>query len=373
MIDRKPIARTARAVREILRRFGRIGRAEFARQRSSVGARDLATILASLSAVHAEARNWVVHDSRAGEPELMFIGPRGSLPAAIVRVARSSPGRSGLVRAREALEALHVRLAPSTSVAGVIPKILAYGELDGAAWLAEGAFSGRSGRELLSDPVRRRAVLEETANAIDAIHAATARETVVGDTEIARWVTDRVRVVSELGTGTNVWRASSGALAALTRIAASVEAAIRGRTVTTSWIHGDLWPANVLLGGAAGAHLGIVDWDSAEPDELPLQDHLHLAISSRRIVDRKDLGTVVADLLGGVPWTLEDRIALGGCAGASPHGPDLLTEGRGGLPSATALWLYWLRFVESNLARHPELAADRTWVAGNIERVLLCA
>jgi Phosphotransferase enzyme family len=365
LIDRKPIARPARAVREILRRFGRIGRAEFAALRSSVGARDLATILASLSAVHADARTWVVHDRRAGEPELMFIGPRGGLPSAIVRVARSSPGQSGLARAREALQALHVRLAVTPSVARVIPTILAYGELEGASWLAESAFSGRSGRELLSDPVRRRAVLEATAIAIDAIHAATARETVVGDTEIARWVTDRVRVVSELQTGTNVWRASSGTLAALTSIASSVEARIRGRPMTTSWIHGDLWPANVLLGSDAGAQIGIVDWDSAQPDELPLQDQLHLAITSRRIVNHKDLGTVVADLLGGGSWTLDDRIALGGRAGASPHGPDLLTEGRGGLPSATA--------VESNLARHPELATDRTWVAGNVERVLLCA
>lgn len=357
----------------MLRRFGRIGRAEFARQRSSVGARDLATILASLSAAHADPRKWVVHDRRAGEPELMFIGPQGGPPSAIVRVARSLSGRLGLARAREALEALHVRLVPSPSAAGVIPTILGYGELDGASWLAEGAFSGRSGRELLSDPVRRRAVLEATAIAIDAIHAATARETVVGDTEIARWVTDRVRVVSELGTGTNAWRAGPGALAALASIASSVEAAIRGRTVTTSWIHGDLWPANVLLGGDAGAHIGIVDWDSAEPDELPLQDQLHLAITSRRIVDHKDLGTVVADLLGGVPWTLDDRIALAGRAGASPHGVDLLNAGPGGLPSATALWLYWLRFVESNLARHPELAANRAWVAGNVEHVLFCA
>jgi hypothetical protein len=370
LIDRKQVARPVRSVREILRRVGRVGRAELGRQRPSVGARDLTTILAAVSAVHVDARTWVALDRRAGEPELVFIGLEGSPPSAIVRVARSPAGRSGLARAQRALEALRAQAAGLPATASALPTILAHGDVDGASWLAEVAFSGRSGQELLSDPVRRRAALEATAAAIDAVHAATARETVVGDAEIARWVGNRVRMIGELRAGTNTQLAGREALEG---IASSVELAILGRTVTTTWIHGDLWPANVLIDDAAEPHVGIIDWDSAEPDELPLQDHLHLAITSRRIVAHKDLGAVLGDLLRGAPWTPDDRIALGRGSGAASGWPEVAIDDPTGLPSATALWLYWLRFVESNLARHPELGADRGWVAANVEHVLLCA
>ena len=51
----------------------------------------------------------------------------------------------------------------------------------------------------------------------------------------------------------------------------------------------------------------------------------------------------MAGLLTGGGWTADDRAVLDVPAG----------DGLSGVPDPTALWLYWLRFVESNLARRP--------------------
>jgi hypothetical protein len=137
--------------------------------------------------------------------------------------------------------------------------------------------------------------------------------------------------------------------------------------MSAGWIHGDLWPANVLVTGDRPEVSGIVDWDSAEDDELAIHDRLHLAVTTRRLVERQELGPVIAGLLTGGGWTDDDRAVLD----VQPGGG--LRDGVSGLLEPTALWLYWLRFVESNLARRPALARDRVWLAANVEQVLACA
>ena len=153
---------------------------------------------------------------------------------------------------------------------------------------------------------------------------------------------------------------------------AAISAELRGRTLVAGWIHGDLWPANVLFRRDEFVVSGIVDWDSAGNSELALHDRLHLALTTRRLVERKELGPVLIELLTGGGWTDDDRVVLG--AHAEPI--DEIEEGaeiRSGLSVRTGLWLFWLRFVESNLARHPGLATDRAWMVANVERVIACA
>ena len=122
---------------------------------------------------------------------------------------------------------------------------------------------------------------------------------------------------------------------------------------------------------------GLVDWDSAEVGELALHDRLHLALTTRRLVAHEELGPVLVALLRGAAWTDDDRIVLGADLGlgqrSGPARPLPADEAFAGLGVRTALWLYWLRFVDTNLLRHPELATDRDWVATNVREVLRCA
>ena len=366
VIDRRTLFGPTSQLARVPRRISRILHAQAARRERSIDRGHAPRILAAIAAVRSEATTWVVQDSRAGEPTILIVGPAGGAPAAIVRVARSRSGQAGLDRAAAALDQLHLRLA-ALEVDALLPVPIARGELSGRTWLAEGALAGMSARTLLPDAEQRRRMLVATTRAIAGLHAATARPVVVDDAILGRWVTARVAGIAA------VLRRGSGAPrdgARLARVAASVAAELRDRTLSTGWIHGDLWPANVLVTSSGAEIRGIVDWDSAEEDELALHDRLHLALTTRRLVERTELGPVVAGLLTGGGWTADDRAVLDAPSGAGLPGPQ---EGFSGLPDPTALWLYWLRFVESNLARRPELATDRPWLAANLEQVLACA
>jgi hypothetical protein len=359
LIDRDTLFGPTSQLARVPRRIGRILHAQVARRERSIDRRHAPQILAAIAAVRPDARTWVVQDSRVGEPTILIVGPSGGRPAAIVRVARSRSGQAGLDRAAAALDLLHLRLT-SPEVDALLPAPIARGDLSGRTWLAESALAGTSARSLLSDAEQRRRMLVATAQAIAGVHAATARPVVVDDAILGRWVTARVAgIAGVLRRGSRAAR--NGAL--LASVASRVAADLRDRTLRAGWIHGDLWPANVLVTGDGAEIRGIVDWDSAEADELALHDSLHLAVTTRRLVERTELGPVVAGLLTGGGWTADDRAVLDVPAG----------DGFSGLSEPTALWLYWLRFVESNLARRPELATDRAWLAANVEQVLACA
>jgi hypothetical protein len=367
VIDRHTLFGPTSQLARVPRRISRILHAQAARRERSIDRGHAPRILAAIAAVRSDATTWVVQDSRVGEPTILIVGPPGGTPAAIVRVARSRSGQAGLERAAAALDQLHLRLT-SLEVDTLLPVPIARGELSGRTWLAEGALAGTSARTLLPDAERRRRMLVATTQAIAGLHAATARPVVVDDALLGRWVTARVAGIAA------VLRRGSGASrdgARLARVAASVAAELRDRTLSAGWIHGDLWPANVLVAGDGAEIRGIVDWDSAEEGELALHDRLHLAVTTRRLVERTELGPVVAGLLTGGGWTADDRAVLDAPAGDGLTGP--AGDGLSSLPDPTALWLYWLRFVESNLARRPELATDRPWLAANVEQVLACA
>ena len=102
---------------------------------------------------------------------------------------------------------------------------------------------------------------------------------------------------------------------------------------------------------------GIVDWDSAEPDELAAQDVFHLVLYARKLRRREGLGAVVADLMAGRALDPLELAALE-------------RAGSPGFEVRTMALLYWLRFVESNLRRQPVLATSERWLASNVGAVV---
>jgi hypothetical protein len=370
VIDRNQLFGPTGQLARVPRRIGRILRAQAARRELSIDRRQAPGILLAIAAVRPDAANWVTQESRVGDPSILVVGPRAGGPAAIVRIARSATAQDGLARAATALDELHERLV-EPDVDALLPGSIASGTLAGRTWLAESALPGESGRTVLDDPVRRRAMLAATTGAIVAIHAATAGRVVVDDAVIDRWVSARTGIIDAALTRRPSRASAERRL--LATIASTIASDLRGRTLDIGWIHGDLWPANVLVTGDGGSISGIVDWDSAERDELALHDRLHLAVTTRRLVERKDAGAVIAGLLAHGTWSDDDRLVLDLPAA---NGGGLTTgtsQGLSSLPARIALWLYWLRFVESNLARRPALATDRAWLAANVRQVLACA
>jgi aminoglycoside phosphotransferase (APT) family kinase protein len=335
----------------------------------------LPAILAGLAEAGVDGRpaGWVERRAVAGDPTIFLVGPDGGRPLAVIRVARGPAGRRGLVRVADALRSIRGLLAApgigveavgvgGPAVLGLVPVLLASGEIDGRAWLAETALLGQSGRSLLADPTERDLLLRRTVRGIAAVHAAGSVRGSVTDAQLERWVGRRVttvRSILEAGSG------SPAQLARLDRFESELRTTLRGRELSTGWIHGDLWPANVLVDARNHELSGIVDWDSAGAGELPLQDLLHLALTTRRLVERRALGEVVADLLAGAAWTADDLASVGATA-AGKVGPSAFD----GLDATSALRLYWLRAIELNVDRRPALARQRAWVRANVASVL---
>ena len=120
----------------------------------------------------------------------------------------------------------------------------------------------------------------------------------VDTARLARWVDAPVSVI-----GTVVGRlpAAEQHRAALERLRAELHDALAGQAMATSWIHGDYWLGNVLVDAGRRNVVGIVDWERAAPDELPLHDLMHLLLFTRQQAHLWDEADIVASLTGGIP------------------------------------------------------------------------
>jgi hypothetical protein len=112
---------------------------------------------------------------------------------------------------------------------------------------------------------------------------------------------------------------------------------------------------------ADGAALtGIVDWDLAAHEDLPLLDVLLLLLSVRMVVHRCELGSTVRTLLDGAEWTRHERALVEAAEVALP----------GDVGMRALVLLCWLRYVAATLGKSQYFARHRLWMMTNIEAVL---
>jgi aminoglycoside phosphotransferase (APT) family kinase protein len=128
--------------------------------------------------------------------------------------------------------------------------------------------------------------------------------------------------------------------------------------VRTSWIHGDFWPGNLLSAQPGGLVTGVVDWDCASDQQLPLHDLLHLHVFTRRLTRGDELGHIVVRAL---------RSGIGDALGVSAGEVATWLDG---VPQRPAVLLYWLRhvllFIDSESHRDKPY-----WLRANVEHVLV--
>lgn len=280
---------------------------------------------------------------------IVEVGPAAGPPVLVVKLPPSQ-GAAGLHRAATAMRALRddQRLG---DLAPLIPAPLGDGAINGQAYAVEGALPGIDGNLCLAAPGARVKILLDAAAAIGRLHHPTCRTVTVDAATLHAWTDGPARVVAEVA-------ADPGRVAA---VAGEIRRAFAGRQVLLSWIHGDYWPGNLLLAPDDGAVAGIVDWEWAIPDALPLHDLLHLVVYTRMEVGRVEMGTVVRSLLDGAVWDpVEERIL--DCAPAiGPREPAL---------ARAMLQLFWLRHVSLSLVQSPQYARSWVWLARNVDQVL---
>ncbi len=319
-----------------------------------------------LAAAHAGARGVVRAELNAaggpGQRIVVTLAPPGA------DAARRVLDRAGAVLA--ALAA--VELAPSTRSMVPVPP-LAMGEYAGWGWLLQRGLPGTAADRLVEagSDADREWLVSAVGRVVAALHLATAQSREVEGGLLDRWLTTRIsRLVA-------IDPASSQALDTIhARVAASLE----GATLTASWVHGDLWPNNVLIDRAHRRITGLVDWESAAPDEHPCQDALHLVLMTRRLARGGTYGDQVRYGLADPAWTEAERLTLRNAGirlDAPVWSPEPPMDGPAGgraLPGRAislddALALAWLRQIVQNVVRQPTLARDRAWVRANVTAV----
>jgi len=229
--------------------------------------------------------------------------------------------------------------------------------IDGEVYFVESALPGGSAHRLPPDPETRRQLQTVAAGAIRQFHTRTASSVVVDTELLDRWIEQPLQRLRRLMGG----RANGAAnAAAIRRVETELRDSLLGRRLSASWVHGDYWTGN-LLTEPGGSLTGIIDWDLAAPDDLPLRDLLHLLLYTRKLVQRCELGDVVRRLLIACIWTSHERELIEAMDEALPG--DYLSE-------RTRVLIYWLRHVSANLEQSPAYARNWLWVHRNIDNVL---
>jgi hypothetical protein len=287
---------------------------------------------------------------------IIMVGPADQPPRAVLKLPQTYQSLCGVRRQEEVLGALHAdsRLGEWRSL---LPKQLAGGEIAGQPYVAHHALAGVPGQRLLGHPATGERVLGTALGAIRPLHWRTASPAVIDETRLERWID---RPIRRLNAG--LPRASRDR-PALARLAAELRGTLAGRTLPTGWIHGDYWSGNLLVTPDGGEVRGIVDWDLAAPDELPLHDVLHPLLYTRCLVQRRELGDVVRTLLHGRAWAPEERSLF--TASALALSGDATTE-------RAMVLLYWLRHVAAVVSQYPPTLQRRWWFRKNVEAVLRC-
>jgi aminoglycoside phosphotransferase (APT) family kinase protein len=228
------------------------------------------------------------------------------------------------------------------------------GEVAGRYCCVEAALPGEQAARLLRRYDHAGALLDASARLIDGLHSRTAYERRVDHATVAAWVD---RPLQRLERFAVTRRRSHELLSSVERLRDHLSGSLFGRTAQLSWIHGDFWSGNILASFESGRITGLVDWDQATPDQLRLHDLLHLYLYARRLRRGEELGEVVVGAL---------TVGLPAVIGVPATLVDAWTDG---MPSRSALLLYWLRHVTLFLDSdgHHD---NRYWLRNNVERVL---
>jgi hypothetical protein len=355
-----------RRVRRVVARVGRgIGRSTSSLLRTRAVRGLVEDIVADGGIVPAGSRVVAV---RIGAEAIVRVSvqPVGTSEAILFALAldSDSAGRTSLERSTTALRALSTLELPQ-ALRDVLPiPPLESGDREGWTWVAQRELPGRSAERIAESGggADRERLLDAGSATIELLHRATAQTVPIDASWLDRWVNVRAARLTQL---------SPQRRGDLEQIRDRIARALAGQELPVAWIHGDLWPRNVLVDDRGASVTGLVDWESATPDELPCQDAVHLVLMSRRLAQGGSLGARIIDALATRAWTAAEKRALAR-GGLDVRGERSNLPGSR-LPIPAGVLLYWFRLVSENVTRRPALARESPWVEANLIAVARAA
>jgi hypothetical protein len=350
--------RDAAATTHLLDAYAGVTNALSVRRRRAVLEPVLPTIVESLDGSHpgssADPAGWrILAVLPTGSGRSVALIGRGSRPEVALKVAESQAATVGLEREERNLALLRddPRFAAWRDHA---PRLLGSGAVDGHHYTAESVLDGPTLRRLLGS-VDAQAALTRAVGTVDELHAATATVKTVDDMLLDAWVDEPIRMLKRTLEGAGRLCGRELALEGATRD--TIRNRLLGAPLDVGFVHGDFFPDNVLLGPAPGT-VGLVDWENAQVDYPVCLDRLTMLLSVRMQRRRRELGSIVLDLLE------EPRLA-----GDEPAWLDCDELRDGDLAEGLVL-MAWLHLVSTSAVKAPRAVSWLVWLTLNVDAVL---
>ena len=241
----------------------------------------------------------------------------------------------------------------------LVPRALAWGEFEGQSYYLETALAGTAASDLVRRKIEPASFKADAVRAIRRLHVGSSQRRVVGADAFARLAGDDLAALYQQSAG---WPNAAALRDALQSVEAFLRRKLIGLDLPFAWTHGDYWPGNIMTHPGGGIS-GVLDWDRAVVNQLPLLDILHLFAYVRKMQQRTELGETLVDYVLPAAFDAQERALI-----------DESLE-QYGLPNDAEFWraavlLYWLRFAAANLTRYQRLQNDNFWLEKNIFTVL---
>ena len=241
-----------------------------------------------------------------------------------------------------------------------MPRAVTWGDQQGRPYYLETALPGIGAADLVRRQAEPVSMMQDAAGLIGQLHRGTMRRRRVDEALFARLAGDHLTLLRQLAAD---WPESALLRRKLEQLDELLRTQIAGRELPFSWTHGDFWPGNLLIQPAIGRIGGVVDWDRASVDQIPLHDLLHLLAYTRKLQRRSELGEEIVSYLLPAAFDKYERSLVKQAIEQLelPTGVDFFR--------ASTL-LYWLRFAATNLSRYPAFQRDSRWLKNNVFLVL---
>jgi aminoglycoside phosphotransferase (APT) family kinase protein len=260
---------------------------------------------------------------------------------------------------RQVIVTLH-KLPELHTFCTFIPRAVAWGDQHGRPYYVETALPGIGAADLVRRQAEPVTMMRDAAHLIGQLHLGTLRRQIVDEALFARLAGDGLALLRQFVGG---WPEAALLRQKLEQLDELLRSQIAGRELPFSWTHGDFWPGNLLIKPAAGVIGGVVDWDRASAEQIPLHDLLHLLAYTRKLQRRSELGEEVVSYMLPAAFDKYER--------------SLVKEAIEQLELPTSVdffraitLLYWLRFAATNLSRYPAFQRDSRWLKNNVFLVL---
>ncbi len=304
---------------------------------------------------HPQPETWrnIYPVPTVNDQQVFFIGPPGQLPFAAMKVSISQKAVRAIKNEVEIIESLQndFRLSGWN---GLVPRILIKGQISNQFYLVEGILPGVTAAKLLVDGSDRTRISKPAIIRISQFHQRTAIAREIDFADFQRWVYQPISVIKRVTTNAFVRNR-------LDIIENLLAMELLGRYAHLSRIHGDFAPGNILMTRDGQSVTGIVDWELSEKENLPMIDIYMLLLSSKMILEKRELGDLVSAIILGEEWTSAEK-ALIDYAKQFQRGDEFSQD--------SLLLLLWLHHVATNISKSSRYQRQKRWISDNIYPVI---